>query len=96
MGSLAVLTGLNTLVLLAPPQTISDLLTLMPLPTYGRNVLLVGTVINAMLSLGFERWGASVLAVVAGRMAKTGHQWWGRRRREGKVYKAVEGGMAEA
>ncbi|KAJ6594005.1 Ca-transporting ATPase [Mycena capillaripes] len=93
MGSLALLTGLNTLVLLAPPQTISDLLTLMPLPIHGRAVLLFGAAVNAVLCMGFEQWGAGILAVVAGRMAKTSHHWWGRRRREGKVYKAVEGGM---
>lgn len=93
MGSLGLLTALNIFVLLSPPQTISDLLTLMPLPIHGRTVLLFSVAANAVLSMGFEQWGAGTLAVVAGRVAKVSYRWSASRRSQGKMYKAVEGGM---
>ncbi|KAJ7497400.1 hypothetical protein FB451DRAFT_1211342 [Mycena latifolia] len=93
MGSLGLLTGLNILVLLSPPQAISDILTLMPLPIHGRTVLLFGGAANAVLSMAFEQWGAGTLAVVAGRVAKISHRWSSSRRSQGKTYKAVEGGL---
>ncbi|KAJ7251534.1 Ca-transporting ATPase [Mycena haematopus] len=94
MISLGLLTALNTLVLLAPPKPVSDLLTLMPLPFHGRIVLMCGAVVNAVLCLGFEQWGAGTLAAVAGRVGSylKPSRWRGRRR-DGKIYKAVEGGM---
>ncbi|KAJ7188128.1 hypothetical protein C8R46DRAFT_1053735 [Mycena filopes] len=95
MGSLGLLTGLNALVLLSPPQAISDILTLMPLPIHARTVLLFGAGVNAVLCMGFEQWGAGTVAVVSGRVGKITHQWCFSRRRQGKVYKAVEGGMGD-
>ncbi|KAJ7072233.1 P-type ATPase [Mycena amicta] len=82
MGSLGALTVVNTVVLLSPPDSISDILTLMPLPIHGRSVLLFGAVGNAVLSMVFEQWGSGVLAVVAGRVNR-----WGRGR---KGYKLLE------
>ncbi|KAJ7924919.1 hypothetical protein B0H13DRAFT_2229850 [Mycena leptocephala] len=79
MASLILLTALNTLVLLAPPGTVSDLLTLMPLPIHARTVLLFGAVLNAVLCMG--------------RVSKISHHWCVGRRSQGKMYKAVEGGM---
>lgn len=93
MASLILLTALNTLVLLAPPGAVSDLLTLMPLPIHARTVLLFGAVLNAVLCMGFEQWGAGILAVIAGRVSKISHHWCVGRRSQGKMYKAVEGGM---
>jgi len=93
MGSLGLLTALNTLVLLSPPQTISGLLTLMPLPIHARTVLLFGAAANAVLCTVFEQWGARVLAVAVGQVNRISHHWCMSRRSEGKVYKAVEGGM---
>jgi cation-transporting ATPase 13A3/4/5 len=92
MASVGLLTALNTFVLLAPPEAVSDLLTLMPLPTGGRSVLLLGAVLNAVLCLSFEKWGAGTAAEVVGRVGKISHRWRGRRR-DGKMYKAVEDGM---
>ncbi|KAJ6499197.1 hypothetical protein C8R45DRAFT_981502 [Mycena sanguinolenta] len=93
MASVGLLTALNTLVLLAPPKPVSDLLTLMPLPTQGRIVLLCGAVVNAVLCMGFEQWGAGTLVVVVGWIGKLSWRWRGRRK-DGKIYKAVEGGMS--
>ncbi|KAJ7722136.1 hypothetical protein DFH07DRAFT_857204 [Mycena maculata] len=93
MGSLGLLTVLNILVLLSPPKTISDILTLMPLPIHGRTVLLFGVAGNAVFSMAFEQWGAGTLAVLVGRVAKITHRWSAGRRNQGKIYKAVEGGM---
>lgn len=91
MGSLGLLTALNTLVLLWPPQAISDILTLMPLPSDGRSVLLFGAAANAVLSMGFEQWGTGPVAAAVGRVWRMSQRWTSSRRREGKTYKAVEG-----
>ncbi|KAJ6587027.1 hypothetical protein DFH09DRAFT_1142340 [Mycena vulgaris] len=96
MGSLGLLTALNMLVLLSPPVAISDILTLMPLPIHGRTVLLLGAAANAVLCMAFEQWGAGTLAMIAGRVARISHRWSKSRRSEGKMYKAVEGGLRES
>ena len=49
-------------------------------------------VINVGVSLSFERWGAQRVSDLVGAVTLWLHR--GRRRvREGKAYKAVEGGM---
>ncbi|KAJ7647229.1 hypothetical protein FB45DRAFT_892809 [Roridomyces roridus] len=93
MASLGILTALNMLVLLSPPEIIAAILTLMPLPIHGRTVLLFGVAGNAVVSMAFEQWGAGMLAVVVGRVAKVIQRWTSSRRNQGKMYKAVEGGM---
>ncbi|KAJ7287425.1 Ca-transporting ATPase [Mycena rebaudengoi] len=94
MASLGLLSSLNVLILLSPPEAISGLLTLMPLPIYGRTVLLFGAAANAVLSMVFERWGSTILATAAGKVSKAYHRLSrSGRRSQGKVYKAVEGGM---
>ncbi|KAF7315568.1 Cation-transporting ATPase [Mycena indigotica] len=75
MGSLGALTALNTLVLLAPPVGIADLLSLMPLPFQARSVLLYASVANAVLSLVFENYLAGMLAATAGRIGKISRHW---------------------
>ncbi|KAJ6499996.1 hypothetical protein C8R47DRAFT_273891 [Mycena vitilis] len=92
MASLGLLTALNTLVLLAPPDRISDLLTLMAVPIHGRGVLLFGAAANAVLCMSFEQWGAATVATLAGRVVQL-RQHWGRRQRDGRMYKAVEGSV---
>lgn len=90
MLALGVLTLFNVLLLLAPPAMVSDLLTLMSLPLDARTILLFAAAMNVIASLIFERWGAEWIAVAIGKLLR----WRGRRRvREGKTYKAVEGGM---
>ncbi|KAF8161197.1 P-type ATPase [Crassisporium funariophilum] len=92
MFAMCVLSAFNVLVLLAPPQVVSDALTLMGLPMGARYSLLVAAVINICVSMGFEEWGAQSVSRMVGSVMR----WWqrGRRRvREGKAYKAVEGGM---
>lgn len=89
MLALGALTFFNVLLLLTPPAILSDLLTLMPLPLDARTILLLASGINVVASLVFERWGAERVAVAIGKLHWRGH----RRLREGKAYKAVEGGM---
>lgn len=92
MFCMALLLGFNILVLLAPPQVVASFLTLMNLPQGARYVLLLATAINIVVSMGFEAWGTSGVSMVIGGVMS----WWdrGRRRvRDGKTYKAVEGGM---
>ncbi|KAF8893975.1 hypothetical protein BD779DRAFT_1504591 [Infundibulicybe gibba] len=88
MVSVGLLSLFNVMVLLAPPAMISDLLSLMPLPVGARVTLLVAAVLNVILSMAFEEWGAQSVATFVGEITR-----WRRRALEGKVYKAVEGGM---
>ncbi|KAI0063606.1 P-type ATPase [Artomyces pyxidatus] len=86
MLSLTALSLFNILVLLSPPQAVSDVLELMSIPTSARVTLLMAGVINVALSVAFERWGAQAVADVVGLFQQ--HQK--RRVRDGKAYKAVE------
>lgn len=92
MSSMCLLSVFNIWVLLAPAKVVSTLLTLMPLPLGARYTLLMVAVINVGVSLSFERWGAQRVSDLVGAVTLWLHR--GRRRvREGKAYKAVEGGM---
>lgn len=89
---MAVLSVFNVLVLLAPPKIMLDILTLMDLPIGSRYVLLVAAVVNVVVSLAFEEWGTQGVSTMIGATMKCCGR--GRRRvRDGKAYKAVEGGM---
>jgi len=92
MCCIGLLSGLNILVLLAPPQAVTYILTLMHLPVVGRYMLLVAAVVNVGISMAYEGWGAPNVSTAVGLIMR----WWerGRRRtRDGKIYKVVEGGM---
>lgn len=89
MSSISVLSVFNIMVLLQPPQFIADMLNLMPLPFSGRIVLLFGVVINVVVSMAFEEWGAGRIAGAV----STAMKWRRGRRRARKAYKVVEGGM---
>lgn len=92
MFSMVVLSAFNVLVLLAPPKFVLDILTLMNLPLGGRYVLLVAAVVNVVVSMAFEEWGTHGVSTMIGAVMKCCGR--GRRRvRDGKTYKAVEGGM---
>lgn len=91
MFSITSLTLFNLLVLLYPPQPVRHILELMTIPFPARLSLLFAAVVNVLLSVAFEEWGTQVVAQVIGAVI---HLRRGRRRtREGKAYKAVEGGM---
>ncbi|KAF9012429.1 P-type ATPase [Cyathus striatus] len=92
MFSMVVLSIFNIMVLLSPPQAISEILSLMPLPFDARITLLFAAVINVAVSMTYEQWGAQCVGAAAGVLIKWWHQ--GRRRvRDGNTYKVVEGGM---
>jgi cation-transporting ATPase 13A2 len=87
-----ILSGFNVLVLMAPPKPIQILLTLQMLPMSAKITLLAVVSANIAMSLTFEQWGSQMVGNVIGTLMR----WWQRGRRrvmEGKVYKAVEGGM---
>ncbi len=88
MLSIGVLLLFNMMILLSPPAPVSSALGLVAVPTSGRMVMAIAVVINAVLSVVYEDWGAQQIAKIVG-------MWygWRRRVREGKVYKAVEGGL---
>lgn len=88
MFSLIVLTMLNLMVLLGPPQAASVILQLMRIPFSGRTALLWAVCLNVVLSLAFERWGVEVAARVVGVFLKFYRDR--RRIRGGKAYKLVE------
>lgn len=93
MLSLAALTMFNMLVLLSPPQAIVDLLTLMILPKDGRVKLLMAIAINMAVSITYEEFGALMVSGMVGHIIKWRKNNLKVRETDGKVYKAVEGGM---
>ena len=92
MFSMCILTAFNILVLLAPSQSVKEMLELVEIPLSARYTLLLATVINVALSMAFEEWGTHrVSSVISWVM-----EWLQQRRwRTGKkaAYKLVEGGM---
>jgi len=91
MFSIVTLTLFNLLVLLHPPEPVRLILGLMILPFPARMSLLFAAMFNVALSMAFEEWGTQVVAQLIGTIQRLRR---GRRRtREGKAYKAVEGGM---
>ncbi len=92
VSSLVVLSLFSILVLMSPPQPVSIILELMPLPLRARTALLLAAGLNVVLSLAFEEWGTRVVALVFGWLLEL-RRGGKRRVREGKAYKAVEGGM---
>ena len=90
MVSIGCLSLFNVLVLLFPPGPIAAILELMPLPYSARWTLLLAVVINVAISMAYERWGAQNVAVLIGAAMRMRRRW---RTRDGKTYKAVEGGM---
>lgn len=89
--SITTLTLFNLLVLLYPPQPLRLILELMVLPFSARLSLLFAAIANVVLSMAFEEWGTQAVAQVIGIVFQL--QRGRRRTREGKAYKAVEGGM---
>ncbi|KAF9066168.1 Ca-transporting ATPase [Rhodocollybia butyracea] len=91
--SLTVLTAFNLLVLLLPPQSIADLLTLMLIPQDGRLKLLMAVAINIVVCILYEEFGALVVAGAVGKVIEWRKESRKIRETDGKVYKAVEVGM---
>jgi hypothetical protein len=85
---------INVWLLLSPSKAVANLLTLVDFPTSARWTLLAAAVVNAVLSMGFERWGTVLTSEVLGRLGYlwnvSGGRW---KTREGKAYKAVETGL---
>ncbi|THH29198.1 hypothetical protein EUX98_g5000 [Antrodiella citrinella] len=87
MLSLGILVLFSIVVLLIPPEFVASILELMTIPIAARLTMLLAVVINAVLSLGFERWGAQAVAQLIGYVSKLRRH---RRVRDGKAYKAIE------
>lgn len=90
MFSLASLSAFNLVVLLVRPRLLASLLELVPLPFSARTTLLIAVVVNIVLSLAYEQWGTQLLARMIGFVMQLRQR---RRISDGKMYKAVEGGM---
>ncbi|EGO26058.1 Ca-transporting ATPase [Serpula lacrymans var. lacrymans S7.9] len=91
MVSIVALSLFNLLVTLSPLKSLALLLELMPLPLSARMWLVVFAVVNVVLSLAFEQWATQAISKVIGALLNLRQEK--RRFREGKAYKAVEGGM---
>jgi cation-transporting ATPase 13A3/4/5 len=91
MASVTGLSLLNLLVLLQPPKPLRLILELMPLPFSGRAWLAVFALTNVVVSLAFEQWATQFISQVIGVLMNRHLEK--KRYREGKAYKAVEGGM---
>ncbi|OSC97098.1 Ca-transporting ATPase [Trametes coccinea BRFM310] len=90
MVSMVCLSVFNLVVLLSPPGAIAKILELMALPLSARGTLLLAVVMNVLASMAFEQWGTQVVARVIGLFFELRRH---HRVRDGKLYKAVEGGM---
>ncbi|KAF8313138.1 Ca-transporting ATPase [Clavulina sp. PMI_390] len=91
MISISALTVFSIWVLLTPPAGLARLLDIMPIPMSARMVLLLAAGINAILCAGLERW--SPLLIVVTQVSRFFKMRRRRAVKEGKLYKAVEGGM---
>ncbi|KAF9227264.1 hypothetical protein BS17DRAFT_775209 [Gyrodon lividus] len=90
MVSIIALSLFNLLVLLRPPKSVELVLELMPLPFSARLWLAAFVVVNIVTSLAFEQWATHLISEVIGVLMTLRREQ--KRYREGKVYKAVEGG----
>ncbi|KAF8326561.1 uncharacterized protein EI90DRAFT_3069674 [Cantharellus anzutake] len=90
MISIALLTAFSTLILLAPPKFFASVLEIMLIPLPARIAILIAVVTNTGLCSAFESW-APLAKLVAWASSQTRNR---RKRaiRDGKLYKAVEGG----
>ncbi|KAH7888606.1 hypothetical protein F5I97DRAFT_1854044 [Phlebopus sp. FC_14] len=91
MVSIVALTSFNLLVLLRPPRALELILELMSLPLAARWWLGLFVLVNVTASLAFEQWATQLISKAVGVLISLHHER--RRYREGKAYKAVEGGM---
>ncbi|KAH9911839.1 Ca-transporting ATPase [Fomitopsis serialis] len=90
MMSIIVLSLFNMLVLLSPPRPVASLLELVPLPPSARTSILVMVIVNIALSMAYEQWATQAVSRMVGYLMEfRQHQ----RVKNGKMYKAVEGGM---
>ncbi|OCH89011.1 Ca-transporting ATPase [Obba rivulosa] len=90
MLSLSCLSAFNLLVLLWPPRPVVSILELVPLPSSARVTLLFAIIANIFAAFAYEEWGTKLVSHVIGLFFQLRRR---RRVRDGKIYKAVEGGM---
>lgn len=88
MVSIIALALFNLLLLLRPPKVLELILELMPIPFSARASLVAIVVVNIVVSLAFEEWGTRLIANLMEKLQEER-----RRYRDGKAYKALEGGM---
>jgi len=91
MLTILILSAFSTYVLISPPPSLALILDLMDLPYTARLTLLGVVVANVVCSLLLERWN------LVGRAVAVVQRWWRhshskKRVRDGKAYKAIEGG----
>lgn len=91
MVSIIALSLFNLFVLLRPPKALELILELMPIPLSARASLAAFVLVNIIVSLAFEEWATQLISKLVGALMKS--QLGKKRYRDGKAYKAVEGGM---
>ncbi|KAG8936983.1 hypothetical protein FRC02_009120 [Tulasnella sp. 418] len=98
MLSIVILTLFSTVVLISPPQSLAVLLDLMNIPFEGKITLLIAAAASNLLATLAERWAIVEKIVtftwhLSSDVLGIGKGKKGRRIRDGKTYKAVEGAM---
>lgn len=91
MVSIIALSLFNLLILLRPPKPFRLILELIQLPLSARLWLAAFVVVNIVVSSAFEKWITQLISQVIG--AVLSYRLEQKRYRDGKAYKAVEGGM---
>ena len=91
MASVIGLSFFSLVVLLQPPKPVRLILELMVFPFSGRAWIAAFALINVLVSLAFEQWGTQIVSRAVGVLMNLYLE--NRRYREGKAYKAVEGGI---
>lgn len=91
MISIIALSLFNLLILLHPPKPFRLILELMQLPLSARLWLTTFVITNIVVSIVFEKWVAQFISQAIGVVLS--YRFEQKRYREGKAYKAVEGGI---
>jgi len=91
MLSIIALSLFDLLILLRPPKPFRLILELMQLPLSARMWLAAFVTVNIVVSGVFEKWVTPFISQVIG--AVLSYRLEQKRYRDGKAYKAVEGGM---
>jgi cation-transporting ATPase 13A2 len=89
MFSVVVLTAINLVILLSPPRSAIVILELMNMPVTARRTLLLAVVVNCVVSVMYEQWGAKAVAELVEWVLR--HRRDRKRWRDGRAYQRVEG-----
>lgn len=94
--SVAVLTVFSGMVLISPPSLIAIILDIKTIPPEGRLTLLIGVVLNVIVSFVFERYLQAAFGELLSVIGKLRYLLQSRKQGSGKAYKNIETGLARS